>query len=160
MHFIYFFLQVARHTRLKGHFKVGATIYFVPGAVATQPTGWNRVTPFTDHTDVGLGIIHQKPGWQRGKHYLPNMVRNQTYLIVFLFRINAATCLNLFIVFVKSEDSAIVLMKLTCAKPIQFSFIQFIHYISIHGVSVKIINPLKGLGTSCRTQNTISTYLH
>ena len=26
-------------------------------------SGWNRVTPFTVHTDVGLGIIPQKPGW-------------------------------------------------------------------------------------------------
>ena len=40
------FMQVARHTRPEGHFKVCAEInYFVPGAVATYSWDWNRVYP-------------------------------------------------------------------------------------------------------------------
>ena len=33
--------------------------YFFPETVATYSLGWKRVTLFTVHTDVGLGIIHQ-----------------------------------------------------------------------------------------------------
>ena len=49
-------MQVARHTRPKGHFKVWATIIFVQSPLPPTPRAE------TVKTDVGLGIINSKPG--------------------------------------------------------------------------------------------------
>ena len=46
---------------LKATSRCGLQLFF-PEAVATYSYGWNRVTPFTVHTGIGLGIISLKPG--------------------------------------------------------------------------------------------------
>ena len=58
-----FFMHVARHTRLEGHFKVWATIrFFFQGPLPLYSLGWNRVTPYTVHMDVGFRY-HQSEAW-------------------------------------------------------------------------------------------------
>ena len=56
-----FFMQVARHTRAEGHFKVWATIIFKRPLPPT-PRAETGLPPFKVHTDEGLGIISPKPG--------------------------------------------------------------------------------------------------
>ena len=78
------FIYASRHTHkawrpLQG---VGYNFLFLPGASATYSWGWNGVTPFTVHTDVGLGIIHEKPGWYSKKHYLPNFTKQSWFSVL------------------------------------------------------------------------------
>ena len=56
---MFFLMQVARHTRPEGQFKVWATIFFSRGP-SHLLLGLKQVTLFTVHTDVGLGIISPK----------------------------------------------------------------------------------------------------
>ena len=52
-------MQVTIHTRPEGQLQgVGTNFFLFPEAVVTYS---NRVTPFTVHTDVGLGIISPNP---------------------------------------------------------------------------------------------------
>ena len=51
-------MQLARHTRLEGYFKVWATIYFCQGPLPPTPRAETGLPPFAVHMCVGLGIIH------------------------------------------------------------------------------------------------------
>ena len=55
-------MQVARHTRPEGHFKLWATIVFVQRPLSPTSRAETRLPLLTVHRDVGLGIFSPKPG--------------------------------------------------------------------------------------------------
>ena len=57
----FYFMHITIHKRPEGHFKVCAKNN--SRVCCHLLLGLNRSTPFTVHTDVGLGIIDPKPGW-------------------------------------------------------------------------------------------------
>ena len=74
-------MQVARHTRPEGHFKVWAIIILFQRPLPPTPRAETGFTPFTVHMGVGLGIINPKPGWQSRKHYLLNFTNCSNKLL-------------------------------------------------------------------------------
>ena len=67
--FFYFFMQVARHTRPEGHFKVWATIIFVRGRCHLL-LGLKQGYPFLSPYGCRLGY-HQSEAWPVEQKALP-----------------------------------------------------------------------------------------
>ena len=96
MYFVFFFMQVAWHTRPKSHFKVWATFFFYQGPLPPgAETGYPLYSPYTDE---GLGIIHQSR-----KHYL-QLYEAIIWLSVLLRDINVTAGTRTYTLLIKHQS--------------------------------------------------------